>query len=151
MWEELLVRPSAGITVAAIADIEARIGRPVPGDLAALWREVGGGRFRDGRFADLDGEVRTVQELLRVVPFAPIETEPPYYSYVAAYVHDFTRFLPASLVPFAVSPTGDYYCVDPGDGRVRVFLTDTAGSPIRLVCRSMNDLCVALHDRVEVG
>ncbi len=131
------------VSASEIDDVQQVIGRRLPEDLRSHFLEANGGKPKKQSCFTPDGAELVVHQFLSMRPGGEGDFES---TFLQTKVDD--PFLPRDLIPFAIDPGGDFFCVSDGGsraGQVFFFYSSDAERPDEATVF----LSPSLHDFIE--
>ncbi len=122
-----ILKPQGAVTAADVDAVERRIGRTLPDALRAHYLDANGGKPEHSSCFYGENFELVVHNFLSMRPGGKGDFED---SFMQAKVD--APFLPPDLIPFAIDPGGDFFCISdapPRAGQIFFFYSEEADDP----------------------
>ncbi len=141
-----ILNPEGAVSAPDIDAVERRIGRTLPEPLRQHYLEANGGQPEKSSFLHEDGFELVVHQFLSMRPGGKGDFED---SFLHAKVD--APFLPDDLIPFAIDPGGDYFCISDDAarlGQIFFFYSEEADEPDEATVFLAPSLAEFIDDRL---
>lgn len=136
-----------GLSETDFAWFKNETGLTLPPDVRAHYAQYNGGEPRDYLYVS-DGTKYVVQEFFPIRYGKPGETVEDNYRELVRK----DKLIPKGMMPFAIDPAGDFYCVDIPTGQVSIFRAEFLPNLMKCItplAPSMSTFVAGLVEDVE--